>query len=133
MKIDGRGVIPLDTKRLQADKKTKLADAAPKAADAAQSEKARPRNEEEIAKALESTVEDIGKSGVSAGDVHSKADEARITGFLKSIDVQGKQPRLSDGDVLKLADKVASSTQADPQQASAAFNTPDATRVAELV
>lgn len=133
MKIDSRSVVPLDTKRLQTDKKAKSAESAQKANTAVQPEKARPRNDEEIAKALQDTVQDIQESGISAGDVHSRVDESRISGFLKSIDIQGKQPRMSDDEVLKLADKVAEATEANPADASAAFNAPDATRVAELV
>lgn len=127
MKVDNRSPISIDVGRAKS-KESKAAGETKSQAKGLVSNKP-----EDVQKALDRAVSDIESSGLTAGEVHSSVDETRLTGFLKSIDVQAKQPRLSDDELLKMADKVSTATRENPAQASSAFNTPDASRVAELV
>ncbi len=127
MKVDNRGVIPISTARSSA-KKVQEANSS-KSLESTNSDRVSSR----LSKALDSAVKGIESSGLSAGQVHSEVDEARAQGLLKSIDVQEKRPQMNTEDLLKLADKVVSDSQKNPQQAAAAFNHPDSGRVADLV
>jgi hypothetical protein len=123
MKIEGRGgVIPFE-KPKSVEKKSA----------AKESREPTPKAEDKISTALRNAIDGIEKSGLTGGEVHSNVDEQRAAGLLRSIDVEAKQPRMSDKDLLKLADSVSEKMTQDPQRAVNAFKDFDAKRVADLV
>ncbi len=128
MKIDRPASPPVDFQKRMEQRKQ----AAPKeVADTDKQQKS--SSPAEVDRVLNKVVKDIEKSGLSASEMHSSVDEAKVNGFLRSIDAESRQPRMSDDAVLALADKVAKTQQADAQAAAATFNPLDPERVAELV
>jgi hypothetical protein len=82
---------------------------------------------------LEHTLDLISDAGLTAGEVHSNVDSARVTGLLKSMDVEAKRPKLDMEALMKLADKVSEDIQNNPEKAREAFNEIDPSRVADLL
>ena len=124
MKIENRGLISIDVAKLP-DKKNV--------------EKASKTQEEsgvlvdaKLSQTLRDTVDAIARSGMSPGDVHSDVQDSAL-GLLHSMEVEAKRPRLSDEDLLGLADRVSAQMKAAPKAALAAFSKPDSDRVSDLV
>lgn len=125
MKIENRGVIPIETARTALKKA--------KATQASQTnESKKDLVDSKLSQALQDTVKGIQERQMTPAEVHSDVDEVRASGLLKSMDVEGSKQRLSDEELLKLADKVASDSQANPDQAMGAFNEFKSERVSSL-
>jgi len=76
----------------------------------------------------------ISESGLTAGQIHSQVDESRLENVLKSLDrVEAKRPQYDSERILQLSNRVAQAIEADSQGALAAFKTPNAARVADLL
>ncbi len=76
----------------------------------------------------------ISDSGLTAGQIHSNVDEARLENVLNSLErVEAKRPQYDSQRILELSDRVASAIGSDTTAALAAFKTPDVARVADLI
>ena len=128
MKIDKPVSAPVDFQKMAQQKKA----AAPKVSPESK-EPSRSSSPGAVDRVLNKVVDDIQKSGLSAGEMHSSVDEARVSGFLRSMEAQSKQPQMSEDDLMALADKVSQVQQENPQAASDAFNSLDPHRVQELL
>ncbi len=128
MKIDQRANVPVEAlKRFDKRDKENIKESS------AKSDSKPDRVDAKLSKALKETVGEIERSNLSAADVHSKVDEAKVSGLLHSLEIRAKQPKVSDDKLKALADDVARLSEANPAQARAAFNEFDPARVAELV
>ena len=130
MKIQNdRGVISLDVNRkLEKNEKIKSG-----AAESAQEKTKSDSVDTRVSQALSQALDQITRSGLSIGEVHSEVDEQKIAGLLNSFEVDSKRARMSDQDLEKMAEKVSAEIKSNPQAASRAFKSINADRVAELV
>lgn len=126
MKVESRGLVPLDIRSLD-QKKIEREQAA------LVDESALDTRDIELSRRLRETIEAIGESGLSAGDFHSGLDETRVHGLLHSLEFEARRPRLADEELLALADRVQADLLAKPEQAGNAFKEISGARVAELL
>jgi hypothetical protein len=131
MKIDNQiNIVPFDqTRQTDRDKKTAAVPRDPKPDSSSQNDQVDSR----LSNALNSALEGISQSGITAGQVHSQMNEVVAAGLLRSSQVDSQTPRMSDEELLKMADKVVKDSQAAASQALGAFNELDPNRVAQLV
>lgn len=127
MKIQGgNGAGPVDLAQVKAKKEAEASKESKKVANDSVDAK--------LSKTLSSLTEQIANSGLTAGELHSNIDEDRLQKVLDSIDrVDGKQPRVSDDQLLEIADRIADRILAEPQRAVAAYGSVNASRAAELL
>ena len=130
MKINKPLASPVDFQKMAKQKKAPAAKASVE--DSPSAPMAKPTHPD-VDRVLGKVVGEIERSGLSAGDIHSGVDEAKVNGFLQSMEAQSKQPQMSEEDLLALADKTAHAQRANPQAATNTFNSLDPQRVAELV
>jgi hypothetical protein len=128
MKIDqNRNVIPFEPVKTTEKKST---EAPPRA-------QVDTRNQDQVdsklTNALNGAVDAIKNSGLSPAEVHSRVDDVSAQGLLRASSVDSSQPRLTNDELLKMADKVVADSQRNASQAYNAFNQPDSNRVSQLL
>jgi hypothetical protein len=125
------GVISLDLKKMKGTEKADTSNEV-KTSKSSRADRAAVVDAK-VSVTLEHTLDLISDAGLTAGEVHSNVDSARVTGLLKSMDVEAKRPKLDMEALMKLADKVSEDIQNNPEKAREAFNEIDPSRVADLL
>jgi hypothetical protein len=86
-----------------------------------------------LSQSLQTVVEQIQSSPLSAGDVHSKVKADRVAQLLNDSPVNAVRPQVPAELLLQLADKVSLQMQKSPEAAVAAFKDLQAPRVLDLI
>jgi hypothetical protein len=87
-----------------------------------------------LSQVLSSITDAIAESGLTAGQLHSNVDEARLNSILDSLDrIEAKRPEVDMAKLLQMTDRVSSQMLSRPEDAVAAFKKPDPSRVSELI
>jgi len=128
MKIQGgsNGNRPIDFTQIKNDKIEKSNPAAsPTKGDSVDAQ---------LSAALNFITNAISDSGLTAGQIHSQVDESRLENVLHNLErVEAKRPQYDTQRILELSDRVVAAMASDSPGALAAFKTPDAARVADLL
>lgn len=87
-----------------------------------------------VSQSLQYLEKAIQETHLSLEDIHSFIDEERLDNVLVSLErVESKRPRLTDEDLLHLADKTASAMEAQSESMQHLHHSPSPNRVAELL
>ncbi len=127
MKIDGRSSIAnLDQIRSQKKEDAKSVKAgAPKVLV--------DKIDTKLSQALDGVLKGISETGLSAGEVHGNITPRAVEKLLDQSPVEAVRPRLPEGNLLALADRVAAQMLQNPEKAVAAFGDLNSIRASELL